>query len=474
MEKRKSPVPWILAGVWTGLVAVGIGAVAATPDDFGLNGVIIVFLVVVWAVGLALGAGARALTRRLRTPPLSGARPESAQDVPRRTGRALQRIMQLALGLVAAALFAGLVYASSGADRSAPLAGLRWTDETPAWSPTGKEIVFGSNRAAPKSSIDHLYLANADGTNVRRLTHDRLDAREPSFSPEGTRIVYAARVLDASNYYTEHGAIDLIAVDGTHRRSLTSGLHGDAGFPTWSPDGRWIAFIDTVSTEYGSSSRSDLYIVRPNGISRHRLAINVDDWSRPLAWSPDSREIAVVGANEQLYRITVDAEKPVRVTGSRWGSATTTDVAWSPDGREIAYVRGRIVVNNCFCDDDGSDVTDRHLWILDLKTGARRRLRALVDSGSLGDFETTVTWLPGRTPRLAAFDGCRTLVLSANGRKIGAIETPNGGALATGSASPSGGRLLFVDGPDNSYRSAIFVATARNDRVRPLTQRRHP
>jgi Tol biopolymer transport system component len=473
MEKRKSPAAWIVAGLWTGLVAVGIGAVVATPDDLGLNGVFSGFLVVVWAVGLALGAGARALTRRLRTPPLSVAPPESAQDAPRRTGRALQRITQLALGLVAAALFAGLVYASSGADQSAPLAGLRWTDETPAWSPNGQEIVFASNRAAPKRSIDHLYLANTDGTNVRRLTHDRLDAREPSFSPDGTRIVYAARVLDASNYYTEHGAIDLIAADGTHRRSLTSGLRGDAGSPTWSPDGRWIAFIDTVSTEYGSSSRSDLYVVRPDGTSRHRLAINVDDWSRPLAWSSDSREIAVVGANEQLYRIGANAKKPVRVTHSTWGSATT-DVAWSPDGRKIAYVRGRIVVNNCFCDDDGSDVTNRHLWILDLKTGSRRRVRALVDSGSLGDFETTVTWLPGRTARLAAFDGERTLVLTAGGRKIGAIETPNGGALATGSASPSGGRLLFVDGPDNSYRSAIFVAIARNDRVRRLTQRRHP
>ena len=62
------------------------------------------------------------------------------------------------------------------------MAGLRWTDETPSWSPDGPEIVFASNRVHPKGGIDHPYLMKADGTGVKRLTSGNLDAREPSFS----------------------------------------------------------------------------------------------------------------------------------------------------------------------------------------------------------------------------------------------------------------------------------------------------
>jgi Tol biopolymer transport system component len=209
--------------------------------------------------------------------------------------------------------------------------------------------------------------------------------------------------------------------------------------------------------------------VRRDGTGLHRLAINIDDWSQPLAWSPDSRQIAVVGADEHLYRVRVDSRNPARATGSTWRTVTT-DVAWSPDGKRIAVVQGRIDVNNCFCD-SRSDVVGRHLWILDLATGRRHRVRSLIDSGSLGDFGVTVTWLHRRTPTLAAFDGLRTVLLTAAGHKLRALKTPNGGMLTPGSASPNGRELLFVNGPDNSYESAIFVGNAVSGRVRLLTQR---
>jgi Tol biopolymer transport system component len=382
--------------------------------------------------------------------------------------RVLLRIVQIALGLVGVAIFVGVIYATSGAGQSSPLTGLRWTDETPAWSPNGKEIVFASDRPRREGGIDHLYLMRPDGTHLRRLTRDRLDAREPSFSPDGKQIVFAARVLDGNNDYTEHGVIDLMSADGAHRRWLTPGLQGDASVPAWSPDGRWIAFVDTRYTDSGDS-RSDLYVVRPDGTDLNRLAINVDDWSEPIAWAPDSRHIAVVGVDERIYRLGVDASKPVHVTGTTPDSVTT-DVAWSPDGREIAYVRGRVAVNNCFCDDDGADIVNRRLWIFDLRSRRRRRLRSLVDSGSLGDFGVSVTWLNERSPVLAAFGDYKTVLLTPEGHDVGSIETPNGGMLTLGSASADGRKLLFVDGPGGSYRSAIFLASVRNDRVHPITQ----
>jgi Tol biopolymer transport system component len=449
----RSRIPLVIAVLWTGLITVAIIGVAATADDFGLNSATVGGLLMLWILGLALGRGIRAAVRWWRS------------------GPARERIVPIVVGFAVCAVFAGVVYAgTSGAGRSRPLARLRWTDETPAWSPNGQEIVFASNRAHPKSGIDHLYLMSPNGSHLRRLTHDRLDAREPNFSPDGRRIVYAANVLDSSNDYTKKGTIDLISTDGTHQRSLTSGLRGDASGPTWSPDGRWIAFVDAVSTDSGAGSRSDLYVVRRDGTGLRRLAIDIDDWSQPLAWAPDSRQIAVVGADERLYRIGVDATKPVRVTSEKWG-VVTTDVAWSPDGKRIALVRGRIDVSTCFCDADGSEAVDRYLWILDLGTGRRHRVRSLTDSGSLGDFGVTVTWLHRRTPTLAAFDVPRTVLLTAAGHKLRALKTPNGGMLTPGSASPNGRELLFVDSPDNSYESAIFVGNAVSGRVLPLTQR---
>jgi Tol biopolymer transport system component len=389
-----------------------------------------------------------------------------------RIGRILLSVAGVVVVVLVVALLGGLVYAVSGAQQASVLAGLRWTDETPAWSPNGREIVFASNRGQRGSGIDHLYLMRSDGAHLRRLTYDRRDAREPSFSPDGKQIVFAAHVLDASNDYTEKGAIDLISADGEHRRPLTSGLRGDAKNPTWSPDGRWIAFIDAVDTDDGNDdSRADLYVVRPDGTGLHRLAVDVDDWSQPFAWAPDSREIAVVGADERIYRIPVEAARPVRVKEDGWGRGVTTDIDWSPDGRQIAYVRGRVQANTCFCDADGAEIVGRRLWILDLGTHRRHPVRALVGSGSIGDFEVTMTWLRGRRPLLAIFTWDGTVLITPHGRKVGTIETTNGGVLTTGSASSNGRRLLFVDGPDNSYRSAIFVADVPRGRARPLTQR---
>src|SRR5215831_18423915 len=147
--------------------------------------------------------------------------------------RVLLRLLQFALGLVGVAIFAGVIYATSGAGQSSPLTGLRWTDETPAWSPNGKEIVFASNRPHRGGGIDHLYLMRPDGTHLRRLTHDRLDAREPDFSPDGRQITFAGRVLDANNDYTEHGRVEVISADGAHQRLLAPGLPGDEDVPTW-------------------------------------------------------------------------------------------------------------------------------------------------------------------------------------------------------------------------------------------------
>jgi Tol biopolymer transport system component len=362
--------------------------------------------------------------------------------------------------VLALAALAGGVSVVSGCAGSGTSA-LKWTDETPSWSPNGREIVFASNRANPKSATDQLYLMNADGKHVTRLTHDNLDAREPSFSPDGSKIVYAANVLNASNYFTKSGAIWVISADARSVVDLTAGLPGDASLPAWSPDGRWIAFINTVPVDNGGSSQSDLYIARPDGTDLRNLAINIDGWA--FAWSPDGKRIAFAGADEHLYLVSAGAAKPVRVTGQD-AMDVTTDIAWSPDGSEIAFVRGKTVW------DGSGDIGPRYLWIGDLKRGGEHRLREVTDSESLGSFAVTITWVAGRTPRLAVFDSDHTYLVAANGSDERSFASSD--ELSAGSASRDGDRLLFVGGgPGGSYASAIFVASVRSHSYRQLTQR---
>jgi Tol biopolymer transport system component len=241
---------------------------------------------------------------------------------------------------------------------------------------------------------------------------------------------------------------------------------GEDMYPELRANGRWIAFLDDTAPNAVGTDPINLYVMRPDGGNRHPLAINVDGWS--FSWSPDNTEIAVGGGRgDRVVHVSVNAAKPIRLAdGPR---TVITDIVWSPDGSKIAYARGPIVVNNCFCDADGSDVEPRHLWVLDLHN-RERRLRLVINSGSVDSFATTNTWLKRPGSPIAVFDGDRIRLVGLDGHNQGSLKTVNWGQLSAGSASPDGRKLLLVDGPSNSYDSAIFIARIHAQSVRQLTQ----
>jgi Tol biopolymer transport system component len=104
------------------------------------------------------------------------------------------------------------------------------SDGTPQISPDGKWIVFASGR----SGSPEIWVAGADGLNVRRLTFfDGQFAGTPRWSPDGKRIVFDARAPASKP------SICVVPASGGQPVPVTS-IEGDV--PSWSRDGRWIYF----------------------------------------------------------------------------------------------------------------------------------------------------------------------------------------------------------------------------------------
>jgi TolB protein len=133
-------------------------------------------------------------------------------------------------------------------------------DITAEYSPDGEEIAFaGFNRGGVISAI---YLMNADGSDIRRITPPELEAWLPDWSPGGRKIAFSTRSSYPPNTITQQTWV--VNTDGTELKQVTfPGAFHDV-FPSLSPDGTSIAFErDTPDFSTGG-----IYVMNLDGSSQ--------------------------------------------------------------------------------------------------------------------------------------------------------------------------------------------------------------
>jgi tricorn protease len=161
-----------------------------------------------------------------------------------------------------------------------------------------------------------------------RPRFEKVDARQilhAALSPSGKRVLFEA-----------HGEILAAPAEKGDVRNLTRTPAVADRDPSWSPDGKWIAWFSDESGEYA------LHLRGPDGLGAVRkigLGQPPSFFYSPR-WSPDSKKIAYADKRLNLWVVDLDNAVPVKVDSDLYDTPLhNLDPAWSGDSQWIAYTK---------------------------------------------------------------------------------------------------------------------------------------
>jgi len=142
-------------------------------------------------------------------------------------------------------------------------------DISPSWSPDARSLALSSGRAGQP----HLYTINLESGELHRLTFFGRYNSDPAWSPRGDRIAFACSKMHRPTY--DQFDICLVGIDGSNLVTITSGP-GSHESPTWSSNGRYLAFSST------RSGKSRIYIMNANGTNVRQITFGPGESSSPF------------------------------------------------------------------------------------------------------------------------------------------------------------------------------------------------
>lgn len=201
-------------------------------------------------------------------------------------------------------------------------------DGNPRWSPDGQRLVFQSRGDGDQE----LYVINVDGTGLTRLTDNEDADVFPAWSPDGRSIAFASNrphtefgreLAEAArrDFALTGGAanFDIYIMDidegSVFNWTQTTSLWDSS--PSWSPDGRWIAFEARPAGGFSLvDAASDIYVKDIEGQNLHNVTnakARVQEGNlSPIVWSPDGNNIAFITARYGTPRV-----QTVKIFGSQ-------------------------------------------------------------------------------------------------------------------------------------------------------------
>jgi Tol biopolymer transport system component/DNA-binding winged helix-turn-helix (wHTH) protein len=213
-----------------------------------------------------------------------------------------------------------------------PLVGLRGFQATPAFSPDGSLVAFRQSDGAHNTGI---YTAVVGGDKSLQVTSDPGDCC-PTWSPDGRQIAF-------TRYSDKTRSIYIVpALGGTERRVYRGPPLMGAGALSWSPDGRFLAFSESSAADPTRSCISALTVA--------------DSSTRPLTWppagsldhepafAPDGAQVAfvrstVAGVSNDVFVMPATGGEAKRLTFDN--RPIMGPPAWTPDSREIVFSSDR-------------------------------------------------------------------------------------------------------------------------------------
>ncbi len=232
----------------------------------------------------------------------------------------------------------------------------------------------------------HLYLFDVAGKKVDTLTTGRYSETNPSWSPDSRLLAFVSERAADPDRANDPNIYVMEARAGAEMRQLTTWPGPDDGRPAWSPDGKWIAYLQGSEPQLSAYNLSQLAVVPVEGGTPRVLTAALD---RPVSrpeWTQDGSGIlALVTDDRVVYPVRVRAADG-SVERLLDGRRVVSDVSTSPGGRLAVLAGWATQPNEVYALENGKLRTLTHqndAWLAEVQLGTTEDFSAKGKDGTV-------------------------------------------------------------------------------------------